>query len=442
MLTLSSMLPTINPSECNDMANLTACPQPQFQAMVFYFSLYLAAFAQGGHRPCVQALGADQFDKNSPEECKARSSFFNWWNFGVYAASLVTNLPLNYIQDNISWTLGFGIPSIFMAVGLAIFLLGTRFYRCRLIEDKNPFAKIWKACVALISGWRRSSFAPSKNGAGEALLPGASQHTRHSGYSQHESIDEVGQEEEAKGLLQLFPIAATCLISATVLSQATTLYTKQASTLDRRIGTSFQVPPASLGSFIGISIIMFIPIYDRIVVPIARNFTGLPTGITMLQRIGTGISLSVLMMVVAALVEMKRLETARDFGLVDVPDATIPMSMWWLLPLYVLHGITFVFFFIGLQEFFYDQVPDEMRSFGLALYASIIGTGELLSGFLVSVIDKVTWSRGESWFSSNLNHAHLDYFYWLLAGLTSIQLGLYLCVAQSYVYKKKVSIAQ
>lgn len=177
-LTLSSMLPNMNPSECNDTTDLKACPKSQFQAIVFYISLYLVAFAHGGHRPCVQAVGADQFDTNNPEECKARSSFFNWWNFGVYTATVVTNLPLNYIQDNISWTLGFGIPWIFMGVALAILLLGTRFYRYNLIEDKNLFTKIWKACVATISSWQRISFTTSENGAREALLPRASQHTK------------------------------------------------------------------------------------------------------------------------------------------------------------------------------------------------------------------------------------------------------------------------
>ncbi|XP_017696860.3 protein NRT1/ PTR FAMILY 5.10-like [Phoenix dactylifera] len=439
MLTLSSMPPTMNPSECTDF---TACPRTQFQAGVFYFSLYVIAFAQGGHRPCVQTFGADQFDENNLEECKSKSSFFNWWNFGVHATSLVTTLALNYVQDNIGWTLGFGIPWIFMGVALTIFLLGTRFYRCHLIEDKNPFAKIWKACATLINSWQRTSiFATSTNGSTEALLPHASDRTKHSGYSQHESIDDAGQEEEAKGLLQLFPIWAACLTSAAVLGQSTTLFTKQASTLDRRIGTSFQVPPAALQSFVRISLIAFIPVYDRVIVPMARNFTGLPTGITMLQRIGTGLFLSVIMMVAAALIEMKRLETARDFGLVDMPDVAIPMSMWWLLPPYVLDGIMFVLTFVGLQEFFYGQVREEMRSLGLAFYSSVLGAGELLSGFLVSVIDKVTGSRGESWFSDNLNHAHLDYFYWLLAGLSSIQLGLFLCFAQSYVYKKKVPTA-
>ncbi|EHA8591436.1 protein NRT1/ PTR FAMILY 5.10-like [Cocos nucifera] len=411
MLTLTSVLPTLNPSECNDSTDLTACPQLQFQAIVFYFSLYLVAFAQGGHRPCVQAFGADQFDENKPEDCKARSSFFNWWNFGVFATILVTNLALNYIQDN--------------------------------IEDKNPFAKIRKACATLISSWQQTSFATPKNGAKEALLPRASQHTKkHPHYShEHERINGVGQVKEAKGLLQLFPIWATCLTSAVAAAQSSTLFTKQASTLDRRIGTNFQVPPAALLSFIRITVIVFIPVYDRVIVPIARYFTGLPTGITMLQRIGTGMFFSMITMMVAALIEMKRLETARDFGLVDMPNVAIPMSMWWLLPPHVLDGITFVFVFVGLQEFFYDQVPGEMRSLGLALYASVIGTGELLSGFLISVIDKVRGSRGQSWFSDNLNHAHLDYFYWLLAGISSIQLGLYLCAARSYVYKKKIPIA-
>jgi len=243
--------------------------------------------------------------------------------------------------------------------------------------------------------------------------------------------------EEAKAVLSLIPIWLCSLVFGIVFAQSPTFFTKQGSTMDRSISSTLQVPAATLQCFISLAILVFIPIYDRVLIPIARSFTHKPGGITMLQRIGTGIFLSFLAMVVAALVEMKRLKTAADYGLVDSPDATVPMSVWWLVPQYVLFGITDVFAMVGLQEFFYDQVPNELRSVGLALYLSIFGIGNFLSSFMISIIEKATSQSGQaSWFANNLNQAHLDYFYWLLACLSFIGLASYLYVAKSYVSKR------
>ena len=156
----------------------------------------------------------------------------------------------------------------------------------------------------------------------------------------------------------------------------------------------------------------------------------------MLQRIGTGIFLSIITVVLAALAEMKRLETAIEFGLVDEPNATVPMSVWWLIPQYFLFGIAEVFTMVGLQEFFYDQVPNELRSMGLALYLSIFGVGSFLSSLLISVIEEVTGRQG-GWFDDNPNKAHLDYFYWLLGGLSVVGFALFIFFARSYVYNQK-----
>ena len=123
-------------------------------------------------------------------------------------------------------------------------------------------------------------------------------------------------------------------------------------------------------------------------------------------------------------------------GKAQVQNPTaVPMSLWWQVPQYVLIGLAEVFTYIGLEEFFYDQVPDALRSVGLALSLSIFGAGNYASGALVSAIDwATTRSGGESWFSDNLNRAHLDYFYWLLAGLGALEVAVFLYFAKRYVY--------
>lgn len=241
--------------------------------------------------------------------------------------------------------------------------------------------------------------------------------------------------------MQLVPIWATCLVYGIVFSQFSTFFTKQGATMDRNTGFGFDVPPASLQSFITLSIVLFIPIYDRIFVPFARTITGKPSGITTLQRIGAGISLSAITMIIAAAVEQKRLDVASKHGLIDNPHATIPMSIWWLVPQYSLFGIAEAFAMVGLQEFFYSQMPSELKSVGLSLYLSIFGIGNFFSSFMVSVIDKLSSKyTNYSWFADNLNRAHLDYFYWLLTGMSLLALAAFLFSTKAYAYRRSNSI--
>ncbi|EAZ23238.1 hypothetical protein OsJ_06929 [Oryza sativa Japonica Group] len=71
--------------------------------------------------------------------------------------------------------------------------------------------------------------------------------------------------------------------------------------------------------------------------------------------------------VVAALVEARRLRVARDTGLMDQPDVTVPMDVWWLVPQHVLVGVAEVLAVIELKEFFYDQLAGELHIIELAV---------------------------------------------------------------------------
>ncbi|KAK6140388.1 hypothetical protein DH2020_025872 [Rehmannia glutinosa] len=380
-LSLSATLFTS--SACQNAGNKVICYPPQLQ-IIFFFSLYFVAVAQGGHKPCVLAFGADQFDEEDEKERKDKSSFFNRWYFSMCTSVSVGILGLNYIQDNLSWGLAFGISCIVMSIALVLFLLGNRTYRFRMqIDEMNPIMRMGRVFIEATRNW-------------QAFPTDKSIEVEHEGNLTHEGaqfkfLDKVlftpddsreggkvcssGDVEEAKAILSLVPIWFTCLAYGIVFSQTS----NQGVTMDRYITSRFKIPAASLLSFISLTIVVFVPIYDRILVPVARAITNKPSGISMLQRVGCGIFLSFLSMVVAALVEQKRLATAAEYGLVDMPKAVVPMSVWWLSPQYVLFGIADVFDMVGLQEFFYDQVSDELKSIGLDLCLSIIGIG--LSAF-------------------------------------------------------------
>ncbi|CAI9114930.1 OLC1v1015755C1 [Oldenlandia corymbosa var. corymbosa] len=452
LLALSAIIPSFNTFNCENASNSSIpCPPPQLQITTFFFSLYLIAIAQGLHKPCIHAFGADQFDGSDTKECKAKSSFFNWCNVGTCVSVTLALVILTYIQDDLSWGLGFGIPCLVMVLALVWFVLGTVTYRFHSTNDQGqgkPFSRISLVFLKAAKNWRITSSALHVDVENQDVLP-------HLGSQQFMFLDkallspdgsmEEGkvcsriEVEEAKAILRLFPIWLSCLVYGIVFSQPPTLFTKQGLTMDRFITPKFEVPAASLQSFTSVTIIVFLCMYDRLLVPAARALTGKSSGITMLQRIGTGIFFSILSVLAAALVEKRRLETVKEYGLVESPNAVVPMSVAWLIPQYLLLGVSQAFTIAGLQEFFYDQMPNGLRSTGLALYLTIFGIGGFLSSILISVIENTTGggSDGDHWFSDNPMKGHLDYFYWLLVGLSAVSFTAFVYFAKGYTYRNK-----
>ena len=177
MLTLSAVLPFQSTFHCQNKHQIPSCSPLQLRMIFFFISLYTIAVAQGGHKPCTQAFGADQFDVQNQEELKAKSSFFNWWLFCLSICVAVAYVFLSYIQDNLSWGLGFGIPSTAMVASLLSFLLGTKTYRHIIKEDeKSPVARIGKVFIEAIGNWRKSSSLKANEGLAQGILPQQGSH--------------------------------------------------------------------------------------------------------------------------------------------------------------------------------------------------------------------------------------------------------------------------
>lgn len=245
----------------------------------------------------------------------------------------------------------------------------------------------------------------------------------------------VTQVEELKILVRMFPIWATGIVFNAVYAQISTMFVEQGMVMETKVW-GFKIPPASLSVFDVVSVIIWVPFYDRVVVPVARRFTGRERGFSELQRMGVGLFISILAMAAAAVVEIKRLELVKAEGLVET-GAAAPLSILWQIPQYFLVGAAEVFTFIGQLEFFYDQSPDAMRSLCSAYSLFATALGNYLSSFILTVVATITAASGAAgWIPDNLNEGHLDYFFWLLAGLSFLNLLVYLFCAGRYQYKK------
>ncbi|EYU45754.1 hypothetical protein ABFS82_14G072000 [Erythranthe guttata] len=456
LLTLSASVPGLRPT-CHKKDECTAT-NPQIA--VCYVALYLVAFGTGGIKPCVSSYGADQFDDADEVEKGHKSSFFNWFYFSINIGALVASSVLVWIQVNIGWGWGFGVPAVAMAVAVGFFFSGTRLYRnqkpggspltrlCQVVvaslrkrrvavpEDKSLLFETSDAEAAAIVGSRKLDHTTEFRFFDKAAVEVQSDYNK-------ESINPwrlctVTQVEELKAIIKLLPVWATGIIFSAVYGQMGNLFLLQAEYMNTRLGnTTFKIPEASLSIFDTLSVIVWVPIYDQLIIPITRKFTGHKNGLTQLQRMGIGLFISIFAMVSAAVLEIVRLNIVKRHDSYDVKEA--PISVFWQVPQYFIIGCAEVFMYIGQIEFFYEQAPDSMRSLCAALSLTTTALGNYLSAFLVTIVTEVSTRNGKpGWIADNLNHGKLHYFFWLLAVLSLINLGAYVVAAKRYTYKKAV----
>ncbi|KAJ0979572.1 hypothetical protein J5N97_015046 [Dioscorea zingiberensis] len=447
LLILSQLVPSLKPCRTSPCLGSS-----KLHKIVFFLGLYFISIGTGGHRPSLESFGADQFDEDHPKERKQKMSYFNWWNFGLCAGLLLGVTFVVYIQDNVSWLICYIVLATIMGIAVVIFLVGRPFYRYRVPKD-SPLTPMVRVLVAAIA--KRHLHHPSNSGElyeiaetvkndEMRLLP----HTDRFRFLDKAAIIEhdeggfemkhnpwrlatVTQVEELKLIINMIPIWLAVIPFGVSVAQSSTFFVKQCATMDRKLTGSFEVPPASIFSLGAIGMIASVTMYDRILVPFLRRLTGNERGISILQRIGIGMVFCVVAMVIAAIVEAKRLSVAHE-----EQSKVVSMSMLWLAPQYVILGFGDGFSLVGLQEYFYDQVPDRMRSLGIAFYLSVIGAANFLSSLLITVVDHVTEKGGRtSWFAKDLNKSRLDKFFWLLAILDALNVVVYVFVARRYSYK-------
>lgn len=148
LLTLTASVPGFKP-KCTG----GKCYPTGSEKATVFTALYLIALGTGGIKPCVSSFGADQFDESDPVEKKSKTSFFNWFYFSINIGALIASSVLVYIQTNVGWSWGFGIPAVCMAIAVLSFFSGTRLYRNQK-PGGSPLTRIVQVLVASVRKWQ------------------------------------------------------------------------------------------------------------------------------------------------------------------------------------------------------------------------------------------------------------------------------------------------
>ncbi|KAF7036302.1 hypothetical protein CFC21_047012 [Triticum aestivum] len=455
LLTMAVSLPPLKPLACGTGTADPTCERKasSLQLGVFFLALYTLAVGTGGTKPNISTIGADQFDKHEPRERRQKLSFFNWWMFSIFLGTLFANTVLVYIQDKIGWTVGYALPTIGLAVSIAVFTAGTPLYRHKPTSPESSLAKMAGVIVTAVRKCRvtapadprdlheldpdqydRKKTSPLPHTPTFSVLSKAAVRTG-AGSTSRWSLSTVTQVEETKQMLKMLPVLFITFVPSAMLAQINTLFVKQGTTLERRVG-GFDIPPASLQGFVTVSMLVSVVIYDRLFVPCMRRLTKNPRGISLLQRMGVGLVLHIAIMVIASATERHRLAVARENGVLDSRGTMVRLSIFVLLPQFVLMGVADAFLKVAKIEFFYDQAPEGMKSLGTSYAMTSLGVGNFLSSFLLSTVSRVTRRSGRGhggWIQNNLNASRLDLYY-AFAVLNCANLLVFFAVCRMYVY--------
>ncbi|KAH1130516.1 hypothetical protein J1N35_001894 [Gossypium stocksii] len=439
-IALTATLNSLRPTHCNGGLG-SFCKDPSWvQFLVLYAGIALASMGLGGTRFTLVTMGANQFD--NPQH---KGIFFNWCFFSQYAAYAVGATVLVYIEDNLSWGLGFGLSVAANLLALLIFLLGNRFY----LHDKpqgSPFLDIVRVMVAAFRK-RNFSLSPMADDYYNPITVEGAPPNKAFRFLNRASLKAEGdiktdgsgtiakpwrlcsvqQVEDLKTLVRILPLWSSSIFLATPIAIHSSLTVLQALNMDRHLGQHLKIPTGSILVIEIVACAIFLTLIDRFLWLTWQNLTGKPP--SPLQRIGVGHVLNVLAMAVSAFVESKRLKMVHHHDR-DQSQPRSSMLALWLVPQLSLVGIGEAFHYPGQVSLYYQEFPASLRSTATAMIALIIGIAFYLGTAIIDFVRRVT-----SWLPDNINNGRLDNVYWMLTVVGVLNFGYYLACSRSYKYQ-------
>eukprot|EP01040_Poterioochromonas_malhamensis_P014576 gene14576-16151_t len=457
----------------------------EVNAAFFFPAIYIIALGTGGIKPNVSTMGADQFDDRYSRDRKEKESFFNWFYWSINLGSMISYTVIAYICQygipqlgGADWGffVGYLIPAIFMGVAIFVFVLGTPKYR-RQRPQGSVLVRSLKICYeAVITKAKVSSVGMHVLDKAKDIYGGS--------YT-------ASQVDGVKLVTRLTPFLLVMIPYWGIYSQMSTAFQNQGCQMDLSFG-DILVPVSALNTFDTVAILLLVPLFDGVIYPYFKR-KGIP--LSMLQKMGWGFACAILAMLIAAVVEIARLEyapaagnyydkSARDnitpcqsiddfnpyryqdylAGVNDVDSQpanchqtcsdyyqlsnvtylnltcidcdNIPqmshLSVFWQIFQFVVIGMSEILASITSLEFFYSQAPTVMRSVTQSLNLATSAAGSFL---MIPLLLLVNVNPNDEWVPTNLDDGHLDWYFFLLAGFMALTMIYFYYISKDYEYK-------
>lgn len=445
VVTLTAGLPWLRPAACHDQSE--NCQQPYgWQLAILYAGLAFLSLGSGGIRPCNIAFGADQFDTDTAKGRAQLESFINWWYFSFTIALIIVLTGVIYIQTEVSWTIGFAIPTCCLVLSLTIFLIGRHTYVYKKPQG-SVFVNLTKVIVASIRKRHvklqgETSFYDPPT---EPKLPKTQRFmflNKAAVIVEEGELNEEGvprntwrlcsiqQVEQLKCLFGILPVWVSGLGCFVVMDQQGSFGTLQAIQMNRSIGSRFQVPPAWMGISSMIALSVWILVYERLYIVSFKKILNRDVRMTPSQKISAGIVASILCMVAAGVVEEKRRASALKHDTFQSP-----LTIALLLPQFMLSGLTEALASVAIMEFFTAQIPESLRSLGGSVFFLSLSFASYISSLIVNIIHSITNKTGKTpWLGGHdLNKNRLEYYYYIVACIAALNFLYYTLFASKFV---------
>ncbi|XP_076434587.1 solute carrier family 15 member 4-like [Babylonia areolata] len=443
-------------------------------------ALTVIAIGAGFVKANIAPFGSDQVAREGQQ---ATLSFFNWFYWCVNLGALLGLSVITYIQQRMDFYLGYLISVCCLGLSTLLFVTGRCFYHVREPDGSvlTNIARIIREAFHRkrlrrqeLAAWRRQRNRPSEvdsANSGEVSISflDYAKH-RHGGIFHDTLVEDVKQLKEVFAVfaalipywLVYFQMQTSFLVQGLHmrLSRPFALHTVDFNDSSMKplqnSTSSADMAAAWLSLFDVVILFLLLPLFDRVIYPWLERRSGVPISIS--WRILLGMVFATLAMVVAGVVEHFRLEVFWNYNASSCVSHAIPqtiddtiyhaadMSVLWQIPQYMLIGLSEVFTSVAGLQFAVSIAPRSMKGIIMGLFYLFSGIGSFLGTAIVAGL-----SSTKVWFHSRdfgniscricrkeggrltvTESCHLDYYFYLLAGIEVVGAALFLVVASVF----------